>query len=223
MPPAVAATQPPGPPPVWTSSRRVLAMGAVLLLCSLGPAAAQHLILEEEPPPSGVFATLGMGVVDVEAGTGFGLPLSITAVSPPKRVMASFTFYELGLLQGASGDVRYQRFYDSRFGQDVCVDTATNQVVSCAFCAADTDVLQSMALDLSILPVDKLFVGNKAGVLHAGLGLRLADPRTLYGTLGMFFPSRSGRAVAARLSMGREYIFIGFYWGIAVRRLAGWL
>ena len=201
--------------------RRAARVAGLFCLCLLGAAtslAAQRVVLETEPPPAGVFATVGLGVIDVEPGTGLDVALGLTAIAPTRHVMATLTAFDFGLLQGRSGDVRYQRFFDTRFGQEICVDTVTNQLASFARCAGDTDVLRSVTVDLSFLPVSTLFVGDKAGSLHTGLGWRARDPKTVYGTIGMFFPSHSGKAAGVRLCMGRDYIFLGFAWGMNVRR-----
>lgn len=211
---AAAPCRPPAP-------RRTSRLAGLLLSCLLGaasPLAAQRVVLATEPPPAGVFATVGLGVIDVEQGTGLDVPLGLTAIAPTRHVMATLTAFDFGLLQGRSADVRYQRFFDSRFGQEICVDTATNQLASPARCAGDTDVLRSVTVDLSFLPVSTLFVGDKAGSLHTGLGWRAQDPKTVYGTIGMFFPSHSGKAAGVRLCMGRDYIFLGLAWGMDVRR-----
>lgn len=185
------------------------------------PAAAQRLILEEPKPAAGVFATVGIGVIDVEEGTGLGVPFGLAAISPRHRVMARVTLVDIGLLQGKVTDFRYRRYYDAQFGQEVCYDTTTGRLAPFSRCAGDTDILRSFGGELSFLPVETLYVGNKPGSLHAGIGLRATDPRTLYGTIGMFFPAHTGRAAGVHLAMGRDYIFLGFAWGIDVRRAGG--
>jgi hypothetical protein len=190
-----------------------------LLLVTAIPVCAQRLIVEDQTPPAGVFATFGLGVLDVDQGTGLDIPVGITAVSPRHRVLATLNFFDLGLLQSSSeGDQRYRRFFDTRFGRELCVDTATGQLASFSRCAGETNVLRSLSVDLNVLPVETVIVGNKPGSLHVGIGWRVQDPDTVYGTIGMFFPSHSGKAAGARLSMGRRYIFLGFSWGVDVRR-----
>jgi hypothetical protein len=189
-----------------------------LLLGMASQVTGQRLIVEDQTPPAGVFAMFGVGVIDIDEGTGLDIPLGITAVSPGHRILATVTLFDLGLLQGSSGDQRYRRLYDRRFGQEVCVDTATGQYTSFNRCAGSTNLLRSLSVDLNVLPVETVIVGNKSGSLHAGLGWRLNDPSTMYGTIGMFFPSHTGKAAAVRLSMGRRYIFLGFSWGVDVRR-----
>ena len=189
-----------------------------LLLAAATQVSAQRLIVEDETPPGGVFAMFGLGVIDVAEGTGLDIPMGITAISPTHRVMIGVKILDLGLLQGSSGDQRYRRFYDPRFGREVCVDTAMDQYASFSRCAGSTNLLRSLSTDVNVLPVETVIVGNKPGSLHAGLGWRLNDPKTVFGTIGMFFPSRTGKAAAMRLSMGRRYIFLGFSWGVDVRR-----
>jgi len=193
-------------------------VGVVMLFGTATRSPGQRLIIEDEMPPGGVFATVGLGVIDVEEGTGLGIPLGFTAISPRHRILATVNLFDLGLLQGSSQDQRYRRYFDTRFGQQLCVDTATNQLASFSRCAGDTNLLASLSADLNFLPVQTVIVGSKPGSLHVGLGWRMDDPRTAYGTLGMFFPSHSGRSASVRLSMGRRYIFLGFSWGMNVRR-----
>ena len=197
---------------------RSFALSFCLLLGTASQVLGQRLIIEDQTPPAGVFAMFGVGVIDIDEGTGLDIPIGITAVSPGHRVLATVTIFDLGLLQGSSGDQRYRRFYDQRFGQDVCVDTVTGDLVSFNRCAGSTNLLRSLSVDLNVLPVETVIVGNKPGSLHAGLGWRLNDPSTLYGTIGVFFPSHTGKAAAVRLSMRRRYIFLGFSWGVDVRR-----
>lgn len=183
-----------------------------------GPVSGQRLIVENVQPPAGVFATIGLGVIDVEQGTGLGVPIGVTAVSPAHHVLATFSFLDLGLLQGSGRDQRYRRFFDTTFGQEFCVDTFTGQLVSFGRCAGETNLLRSWSADISILPVESVIVGSKPGVLHMGLGWRMQNPRTVYGTIGMFFPSHTGTSASMRLSMGRRYIALAFSWGINYRR-----
>jgi hypothetical protein len=190
----------------------------LLLLLAVPRLEAQRLILEDEPPPAGVYVTAGLGVIDLEPGTGLDIPLGLTAISPRHRVMATVTFLDFALLQSETEQVRYQRFFDSRLGE-ICIDTSSGQLAPYSRCAGETNALRSFSIDLNVLPVETLIVADKAGSLHAGLGWRADDPRTAYGTIGMFFPAHSGRAVGVRLAMGREFIFLGFAWGLHVQRV----
>lgn len=197
----------------------LLALCLQVLLSGV-PVQAQRLIVEDTTPPSGVFATVGVGVIDINKGTGLDIPFGVTAISPTKRILATVTFLDLGLLQGTDDNLRYQRLIDSRSGQQFCVDTTTGNLASFGRCSGDTNVLSSLSADINVLPVETVIVGNKPGSLHAGLGWRARDPNTVYGTIGMFFPSDSGRSAGVRLSMGRRFIFLGFSWGVDVRRAA---
>ena len=132
--------------------------------------------------------------------------------------MATVTVVDFALLQ--SKEIRYRlRYYR---GYDICLDTVTGGLVPHNLCRGKTNALRSFSVDLNLLPVPMLFVANRPGVLHLGPGWRGQDPRTVYGTIGMFFPSQSGNAVGARLAMGREFIYLGFTWGRDLRRLP-WL
>jgi len=190
----------------------------LLLLAAVNDSFAQRLIIEDQTPPGGVFATVGMGVIDVEEGTGLGLPLGFTAIAPTHRIMATINVLDLGLLQGSDRDPRYFQYFDTTFGQQLCVDTATNRLAPYDRCAGDTNLLRSLSADINFLPVTPVIVGSKPGSLHVGMGWRISDPRTAYGTFGMFFPSHAGRSSSVRLSLGKRYISLGFSWGMDLRR-----
>lgn len=206
-------------------------MGLLLLLLatqgfSQSPpeSGADSRILEDEDVlQDGLYATFGLGVVDVEAGSGVDMPFGFTLFASRLRTMLTVGVLDLGLLQRKDEASRFLRIYDPTTGGDFCVDSSSGRIVNYGRCSGDTDVLRSMTIDLNFLPVTELYVADRLGAVHVGLGVRATKPRTLYGTLGMFFPSQTGRAVAAQLSMGREYIFFGMKWGIDVRRVSGWL
>ena len=202
---------------------------ALLVLLLLGGARAQStsstIIAEPEPVlHDGLYATFGVGVVDVDAGSGVDVPLGFTLFASRIRAMLTVSALDLGLLQRKEeGNSRYLRIFDTRTRTDFCVDSSNGQITSYNRCSGDTDVLRSMSVDLNFLPVTELYVADRLGAVHVGLGARAFKPRTLYGTLGMFFPSESGRAIGAQLSMGREYIFLGMKWGLDIRRISKWL
>ena len=200
----------------FATGHLLLLVSLVFLLSAPQQATAQRLIIEDQRPPAGVFATFGVGVIDIEDGTGLDIPFGITAISPAHRIMATFNFFDLGLLQGSDGETRYQ-FFNTSFGR-VCVDRATGQYESYNRCAGETNLLRSLSVDLNLLPVETVIVGSKPGSLHMGIGWRFQEPDTVYGTIGMFFPSNNGKAAGLRLSMGRRYIFLGFSWGYDIRR-----
>ena len=175
-------------------------------------------MVETPPLPAGLFLTAGLGVVDLEPGTGLDIPIGLTAIAPRHHVMATFTVADFALLQ--SREIRYRLRYYRGFG-DLCVDTVSGQLAPYNLCRGKTNALRSFSVDLNLLPVEMLYVADRPGVLHLGPGWRGQDPRTVYGTIGMFFPAQSGNAIGARLAMGREFIFLGFTWGRDLRRLPG--
>lgn len=191
----------------------------LLLLLLLAPASggAEPLVIETPPLPAGLFLTAGLGVVDLEPGTGLDIPIGLTALAPRRKLMATVTVADFAFLQS-----RELRYGFRRYGAfDYCIDTVTGRQVHPELCRGKTNALRSFSVDLNVLPVEMLFVADRPGVLHLGPGWRGQDPRTVYGTIGMFFPSPSGNAVGARLAMGREFIFLGFTWGRDLRRLPG--
>lgn len=192
---------------------------ALLAMAARIPSAAAVEMLDPEPPRGGLFATVGLGVIDIEKGTGLDLPIGFTAISPRWHAMATLTAFDLALLQGDDRDPRYAQLTNVRTGLSACVDTQSGRVVPFSLCSGSTDALRSLAVDVNLLPVEMVYVGDKAGSLHAGIGLRVYRPRTVYGTIGMFFPTPSGRAGGVRLTMGRNFIFLGFSWGLDLRRV----
>ncbi len=71
-------------------------------------------MVETPPLPAGLFLTAGLGVVDIEPGTGLDIPLGLTAISPRHHVMATLTFADFALLQ--SQQIRYRLRYYRGFG-----------------------------------------------------------------------------------------------------------
>lgn len=202
-----------------------LALLMLLLAATVSAQTTQATSLMEPEPVlhDGLYATFGVGVVDVEAGSGVDVPLGFTLFASRLRSMVTLAVLDLGLLQRKDETSRYLRLFDTSTGGDFCVDSSTGRIVSYDRCSGDTDLLRSMTIDFNLLPVTELYVADRLGVVHIGIGARALKPRTFYGTLGMFFPSETGRAVGAQLSMGREYIFFGMKWGIDVRQIPGWL
>jgi hypothetical protein len=181
-----------------------------------------NTILEREPTlQDGIYATFGVGVIDVEPGSGVNLPLGFTLLASRMRTLLTVSVLDMGLLQRKSNTLsQYRRIFDVQTGGDFCFDSETQQFTNYNKCSGDTDVLRSMTVDVNFLPVTELYVADHLGVIHVGLGVRALKPRTVYGTLGMFFPSASGKAIGAQLSMGRQYIYFGMKWGLDVRRIA---
>ncbi len=180
-----------------------------------------------DPDPvlqDGLYATFGLGVIDIEPGSGVDLPLGFTLLASRLRTLLTVSVLDMGLLQRKNETAsRYVRIFDPQTGADFCVDQSTGRITSYNKCSGDTDFLRSMTVDVNFLPVTELYVADHLGVLHVGLGVRALKPRTVYGTLGMFFPSASGRAVGAQLSMGRQYIYFGMKWGLDIRRIVSLL
>ena len=108
------------------------------------------------------FTTAKRGGYRTEEVDGF-----LKKVAEEYRLMAS----RLRTAEGSNEDLRYQRFFDSRLGE-LCVDTTTGGLVSYRRCAGETNVLRSLSLDFSVLPLETVIVGNKPGSLHAGMGWR---------------------------------------------------
>jgi len=185
---------------------------SVLLLAS-GPSHGQ------EGDGSGVYATVGMGVLSVGNETGMGVPLGMTWLSTRYHFLVTIAPLDLGLLEGEDADSRYSRALV--YGRQACVDRQTGLTVPYYQCSGGTDVRRSASAEVNVLPVETLLVAGKPAKVHLGLGFRWRGPRTAYGTVGMFATTRSGTSVGARVAMGRDYVFLGVGWGVNLRRILG--
>ena len=171
----------------------------------------------DSPRPGGLYASVGLGFVSLKKGVGIGLPAGCTAVLAPYRLIASVNVVDLGLFEGEGKDPRYQRiFLPGR--PPGCWDRETGRQVPSHWCSGGTDALNSFSADLSYVAVDSLWVGNRPGRLFAGLGCRFLNPRTLYGTVGLYFDSSSRRAVGIKGAFSKDYMYIGLTWGLNLRR-----
>jgi len=170
----------------------------------------------EHPDGSGLYATAGVGVVNLESGTGVGVPLGLAVLSTRFRIIGSVTLVDLDFLNDSDPNSRYQR--RSAFGRQVCWDLDYRRVVSEFRCSGGLDLVSSYQADLGIMPAEFLLVAGKPARLYIGLGYRGAKPRTPYGFIGMFFDTPSGRSAGVKLAMGSQYISLGVFWGIEVTR-----
>lgn len=203
-----------------SGAKGVSGPGLALLLSAVllagGPSHGQ------ESDGSGVYATVGLGVLSVGNETGIGVPLGMTWLSTRHHFLVTVAPLDLGMLEGEDADPRYYRAVDA-YGQRVCVDRSTGMAVSFYECSGGTDVRRSASAEVNVLPVETLIVAGKPAKLHLGLGFRWRGPRTAYGTVGMFAATRSGTSIGARVAMGRDFIFLGVGWGVNLRRaLGGW-
>ena len=171
----------------------------------------------EHPDGSGLYATAGVGVVNLESGTGVGVPLGLAVLSTRFRIIGSVTLVDLDFLNDSDPNSRYQRRIDS-FGRQVCVDLDLRLVVSEFRCSGGLDLVSSYQADLGIMPAEFLLVAGKPARLYIGLGYRGAKPRTPYGFIGMFFDTPSGRSAGVKLAMGSQYISLGVFWGVEITR-----
>jgi hypothetical protein len=145
------------------------------------------------------------------------VPLGLTLLSTRFRILATVTPLDYGLMEDP--DLRYELYRD-RFGYSYCWDTVEERQVPNLSCTPGTDFNRSGSAELSFIPIETVYFAGKVGRLHTGMGMRLEDPRTAYGTVGLFFDSNSGSSAAGvRVSMGREFIFLGVTWGVNVRRI----
>lgn len=164
-----------------------------------------------------LYGSVGLGVVGLEKGSGAGIPMGLTAILAPYRLIATASLLDIGLTQGKNTDPRFESIYIGG-GQRVCVDSQSGFFVADFRCAGGTDVRGSANADLSYILIESLWIGDHPGKLFAGLGYRLFNPRTPYGTFGIYFNSRAGRAIGIKISAGNEYMFVGLHWGFNLRR-----
>lgn len=175
-----------------------------------------ELLLQEPVSRGGVYATAGLGVADLDSGTGVGVPLRLTIVVPRLKTIINVTPLDLTFVQGST-DSRYRRLPD-QFGRSGCLDTARRVYVSDLECSS-TDVKRSFSVEAAVVPLDQVYFAGKEGMLFSGIGFRFQNPETPYGIVGLFFPTPSGRSGEFRLSIGGDFIFIGVSWGYNLTRL----
>lgn len=196
-----------------------IAVGALVAVVSaiMGVSQATAQFPAEPRDGSGLYATAGVGVVNIDKGTGVGVPLGLTVLATRFRVIGSVTLVDLDFLNESDPNSRYQRRIDN-FGRQVCVDLDFGLVVSEFRCSGGLNLVRSYQADLGIMPAEFLFVAGKPARLYVGLGFRGVNPRTPYGQIGMFFDSPSGRAAGVKLIMGSEYVAFGVFWGTELTR-----
>lgn len=202
--------------PSRTTSRRGRAPAAMLAVLLIAAAAAAPGQAQREA--NALYVTAGLGILNLEEGTGLGVPLGLTLLSTKLRILATVTPLDYGLME--DDDPRYLSIVDPYSGLAACFDRTDDEYVPYYRCTPGTDFTRSGSAEFSFIPIETVYFAGKVGRLHTGLGMRLQDPRTPYGTVGLFFDSASGSSAGGvRVSMGREFIFLGVTWGMNVRRL----
>ncbi len=174
---------------------------------------------QEPLPRTRLYGSAGLGFVNLEdRGIGIDVPLGFVLLVDRYRLIGAANIVDLALLQK-------QEDRDPRYFRDpytaVCFDAQTRFPVSDLRCAGSTDALLSLGADLSYVPVETSFFGGKPGKLGLGLGWRLQHPRTIYGTVGLFFDAPGGGGGGFRVALGRDYVFFGVNWALRARRLLG--
>ena len=195
--------------------RRQTLCAVVTAVLSIAPTGSQGQILPQEIDGSGSYLTGGMGVLNITKGTGLSLPLGATVFARRYGFIARVAAFDFGLFEKTDPTSRYQR----SFGR--CVDTQIGVRVSDFRCSGGTEVIRSFTADLSFVPASRIIVAGRQGSLFTGMGVRLRHPRTAYGTLGLFFASRNGRANGARISLGRNFISLNISWSLRMQQLLG--
>lgn len=199
----------------WTASHRgwgrAAVLAALLIAAAAGPGRAQR-------EANALYATAGLGILNLDEGTGLGVPLGFTLLSTRFRILATVTPLDYGLME--EDDPRYLSIIDNYTGLAACYDRGDDTYVPYYRCTPGTDFRRSGSAELSFIPIETVYFAGKVGRLHTGVGMRLEDPRTAYGTVGLFFDSASGSSAAGvRVSMGRQFIFLGVTWGVNVQRV----
>ena len=169
---------------------------------------------------SAFYGSMGLGIMGLENGSGVNIPLGLTAILAPFRLVVAASLLDIGLIEGKNRNPRFERIYIGG-GQRVCVDSESDFLVSDFRCAGGTDVLGSAGADLSYILAENLWIGNHPGKLFAGLGYRFFKPRTPYGTFGIYFIPRTERAIGIKISLGVDYVFVGIHWGFNLGRWFG--
>ena len=163
------------------------------------------------PAANRLYGSVGMGFVNLDRGVGIGIPVGFTALLGRYRLIGTANLLDVGLLEGDDRDPRYYRPY---LGNSLCVDARSGWSVPNYYCSGGTDALLSSSVDLSYIIFDEVWISDKPGRLFAGIGHRFAKPQTLYGTIGIFFDTRSRGAGGAKLNIGEEYMSLGIVWGL---------
>lgn len=200
-------------------SLRGVTAAALALLCAAGfgqRSAAQSLSSEAD----GVYLSAGLGLLSLDQGAGFNIPLGFTVVSSRLRLIATVNLLDAGILQESNTSTRYVRFIDS-VGRSVCVDTEFNRAVSSFNCSGSSDLLRSASADVGFVPIETDFFAGKAGKVFIGAGFRQRQPQTFYGTLGMIFPTASRTAGGFKVQVGSDFVFVGVTWSMDLRRIFG--
>lgn len=199
--------------------RRVCIVRLASLLCLLLIPAGELGSQINEPTagrqPNRFYGSMGLGIVNLDQGVGVGIPLGITAILNRYRLIGTLNVLDIGLLEGNDRDPRYVRPY---YRSTLCVDSLTGWQVMDYHCSGGTDAVRSAGMDLSYIIFDEVWISDRPGKLFAGLGGRSANPRTLYGTVGIYFESRSRNAGGAKLAIGRDYVNMGIVWGVDLQR-----
>lgn len=191
---------------------------AVLLFLLLGGT----LDAQEAPSPTRVYATIGLGFVNLEErGLGIDVPVGFHVILARHRLVVAVQALDLALLQRRDEEgARFVRAFNS-YGEALCYDTQTGYLVSTFRCGGDTKALLSLGADLSFTPVETSFFGGKPGKLALGIGYRGLKPRTVYGTLGLLFNEANGAGGGIRVALGRRYVYLGAHWAFLPKRLLG--
>ncbi len=190
------------------------------MVCWMLGAPGADLRAQLDVPPrgnGGLYGSFGVGFINLEKGFGLSIPLGLTVIAARHRLVGAANLLDLGLLQGDDRNPRYVRTYYRGSRSPGCVDTKTRYLVSSFRCSAGTDALHSFSADLSYIPVESLWIGGRPGLLFTGLGYRFLNPRTPYGTVGMYFDSRSRMRGGFKIAFGKNYAFFGLIWGYRAR------
>ena len=202
-------TTPQGATPGCRGSRRLRL--AFLLLIT--PFAAQSTAQPGPAKQGGLYASVGIGILNLEKGLGMGIPASVVAIVPSRRLVATAGILDLGLLQGNDRDPRYVRTRSNFSGSPVCVDSRSEFVVVSRFrCSGGTDALHSFSFDVSYIPIKELWMGGRPGLVFVGAGMRLLNPQTPYGTVGMYFQSQKRTRAGFKIAFGEQYLYAGILW-----------
>ena len=199
---------------------------SLFLLCCLGSGATDEAWGQEcggedaGGKTNAFYGSVGLGIMGLENGSGINIPLGLTAILAPYRLVAAASLLDIGLTEGKNRNPRFERIYIGG-GRRLCTDSQSGLFVPDFRCAGGTDVLGSASADLSYILVENLWIGDNPGKLFAGLGYRFFKPRTPYGTFGIYFNLRTGRAIGIKISLGFDYVLVGIHWGFNLRRWFG--
>lgn len=207
-------------PHVSKGLQSVCCVSLFFFLTMLLPVRAGGQETNEDSPPtprSEFYLSSGLGFLNIDTQAGIAIPVGLTAVLTPYRLLFTASAIDIGLLEEESDDPRFERLYVTGGGR-ACLDRETGFLVSDFRCSGGTDVRGASSADLSLFLIRNLWFGNQPGNLFAGGGFRAFNPKTPYATFGLLFNARPEKVGGFKVNVGNDYVSVGIFGGLNLRR-----